>query len=205
LDWANAMRFVHASAVLLLFTLFWLSAQSTPEPPIPVIGTVESVSGNIIHVKTGASPITIHSDGQTEIWKGRTFHDLSPLKVGDNITARCRWDGPGKLVALSIWANITNFYGVITSVNADSFEVLTNPNADPQSAYRKEHKVIYVDADTIFEASAKEDLKIGRGVQVVGLDLKDAKVQASRLTVYEGKRPVRMPKDAKVLPVTGRQ
>jgi hypothetical protein len=75
--------------------------------------------------------------------------------------------------------------------------------ADPQSAYRKERKTIYIDADTVFEAIAKEDLMIGQGVQVVGLDLKEGKVQASRLTVYEGKRPVRMPKDAKVLTATG--
>ncbi|MCZ2078562.1 MAG: hypothetical protein LC130_26650 [Bryobacterales bacterium] len=32
----------------------------------------------------------------------------------------------------------------------------------------------------------------GRGVQVIGLDLKNGGVQATRLTVYEGTRPVRI-------------
>ena len=59
-----------------------------------------------------------------------------------------------------------------------------------------------VDADTIFTASAKEDLKAGRDVQMVGLDLRDGTARATRLTVYDGNWPVRM-KDGKVLPPTG--
>jgi hypothetical protein len=56
-----------------------------------------------------------------------------------------------------------------------------------------------VDADTFFDASAKEDLKLGRDVQMVGLDLKDGTIRAKLLTVYEGNRPVRMG-NGKVLP-----
>ena len=59
-----------------------------------------------------------------------------------------------------------------------------------------------MDAATVFESSAKEDLKPGRGVQIVGLDMKDGKVTATRLTAYEGNRPVRMG-NGKVMPVTG--
>jgi len=51
---------------------------------------------------------------------------------------------------------------------------------------------VAVDANTIFESSAKNDLLVGRGVQMVGLDLKNGTVRATRLTVYEGKGPVRM-------------
>jgi hypothetical protein len=196
------MRFIHVS-VLLLVTLFRLSAQPAAEPSIPVIGTVESVSGNTVHVKTGAGAMTIHADGQTEIWKGKKFHDLSPLEVGDRAFAECRKDASGALIAISIAANVSNFFGVITAVNPDRIEVLANPNADPHSAYKTEPKTVYVDADTKFQNSAKEDLKVGRGVQVFGLDLNGGKVQGSELTVYEGNRPVRMPKGGKVLPLTG--
>jgi hypothetical protein len=114
------------------------------------------------------------------------------LQPGDEVFAHCRKDDAGRFVADEIWANLTTFYGVITSVDANRFEVLTNPNADPQSAYKKQHKSVVMNVDTIFQSSAKEDLKTGRGVQVVGLDTKDGKVTATRLTIYERNRPVRM-------------
>lgn len=59
-----------------------------------------------------------------------------------------------------------------------------------------------MDADTIFELSAREDLKVGRGLQRVGLYLKNGTIRATRLTVYENKRPVRMG-NGKVMPLTG--
>jgi hypothetical protein len=101
-----------------------------------------------------------------------------------------------------IWLNIVNFFGLITKVDGGGFEMLTNPNADPQSAYVKKELTVTVDADTLFDASAKEDLKLGRDVQMVGLDLKNGTIRATRLTVYEGNRPVRRG-DRKVLPPTG--
>ena len=101
-----------------------------------------------------------------------------------------------------IWLNIVNFFGLITTVDGDNFEMLTNPNPDPHSVYVKKKLTVTVDADTLFDASAKEDLKLGRDVQMVGLDLKNGIIRATRLTVYEGKRSVRM-RDGKVLPPTG--
>src|SRR5881396_1919343 len=60
---------------------------------------------------------------------------------------------------------IVNFSGVITKVSGDTFEVFTNPNADPQSAYKMEKKSVRFNADTIFLSSEKSDLKVGREVQ----------------------------------------
>ena len=44
----------------------------------------------------------------------------------------------------------------------------------------------------MFESSEKEDLKVGREVQTVGLHLRNGIVKATRVTIYEGKRPVRL-------------
>ena len=90
----------------------------------------------------------------------------------------------------------TNFSAVITKVTGTTFEVITNPNADPQSAYKKENKTIRVDRETSFVASASEDLKPGRNVQVVGRELGNGEIQATLVTVYEGNTPVRMRSDA---------
>ncbi len=156
-----------------------------------IVGKVESVSGNLIHVRSGATLLTVHVDRHTEVWKGKVFPDLLQLAMGDDISAKCR-KVSGRLVAEAIWINIVNFFGVITDVNGDTFEVFTNPNADPQSAYKKENKSVRVDADTIFQSSEKGDLKVGREAQTVGLDLRNGIVKATRVTIYEGKRPVRM-------------
>lgn len=171
-------------------------------PIIPVIGTVKSISGNQISVESGTRIIAVATDDHTEVWKGKIFHDLSLVHVGDDFAGRCRADASGRLVADLIELNVVNFFGIITRVGGGGFEMLTNPNADPQSAYVKRKLKVTVDADTLFDASAKEDMKLGRDVQMVGLDLKNGTIRATRLTVYEGNRPVRMG-NGKVLSPTG--
>src|ERR1035437_4007046 len=171
-------------------------------PIIPVIGTVKSISGNQISVESVTRIIAVATDDHTDIWKGKIFHDLSLVHVGDDFAGRCRADASGRLVADLIELNVVNFFGIITRVGGGGFEILTNPNADPQSAYVKRKLKVTVDTDTLFDASAKEDMKLGRDVQMVGLDLKNGTIRATRLTVYEGNRPVRMG-NGKVLPPTG--
>ena len=186
-------RFVRASTVLALALVISEIAFAQHEKLLTaIVGTVESVSGNLIHVKSGEQLLTIHVDDHTETWKGKMFHDLSPLQIGDDILSRCRKDASGKLVAEAIWINIVNFFGVIKNVNGDTFEVFTNPNADPQSAYKMEKKSVRFNADTIFLSSEKSDLKVDREVQTIGLDLRNGIVKATRVTIYEGKRPVRL-------------
>ena len=157
-----------------------------------MVGTVKGITGSTISVDSGSQFTTAVTDGDTEVWKGKTFHDLSPVQIGDDFSARCRADSLGRIVAEVIWLNIVNFFGVITKVEGGSFEMLTNPNADPRSAYVKKKLTVVVDADTLFDASAMEDLRPGREAQMVGLDLKNGAVRATRLTIYEGNRPVRM-------------
>ena len=184
-----------ASLIIGLMAAAPCLAQQRPAPDrlaVPLIGTVWAISGNLISVATGAATEDVVADARTVIWKGKTFHDLSPVQIGDDFSARCYRNDSGKLVAEVIWLNIVNYFGVITAVNGGSFEMLTNPNADPHSAYVQRTLKISVDAGTLFDASAKEDLRVGRGVQMVGLDLRSGAIRATRLTVYEGNRPVRM-------------
>jgi Domain of unknown function (DUF5666) len=94
-------------------------------------------------------------------------------------------------------SGLVNFYGVITGVGAlgNEFHVFTNPNADPQSAYKKEYKTVDFNSSTIFEGSAPEDLKLTRDVQVIGIEQEDGKILATKVVVYEGNSPVRARKD----------
>jgi len=180
-------------------------AQPSPSKPhldLTVIGTVTGISGHMISVNSDGRIVAITVDRNAEIWKGKMFHDLSPVQIGDDLSARCRPTASGKPDCQAIWLNIVNYFGVITKVQDDNFEMLTNPEADPDSAYVKDHKAVRVDSETLFNDSAKDDLRPGRYVQMVGLDLRNGTIRATRVTVYEGKRPVRMG-NGKVMPVTG--
>src|SRR5579863_2682661 len=92
-------------------------------PPKSIVGTVEAVSANVIYVQSGLQLVTLSVNDHSEVWKGRVFHDLSPLEVGDDLTARYRTDASGKLVADAMWLNIVNFFGVITKTGDIKFEV----------------------------------------------------------------------------------
>lgn len=94
---------------------------------------------------------------------------------------------------------LVNFNGVITAVRGNEFGVFTNPNADPQSAYKKERKTVDFDRATTFEGSAPEDLKLSRNVQVIGIEQKDGKIRATKIVVYEGNTPVRANKSVPVI------
>jgi hypothetical protein len=177
-----------SSLTLAVFTISVAFAQNHPQKTATSIesvdGTVEGVFGNSVYVHTEVRLLALSVDDHTEMWKGKVLHDLSPVQAGDHIFATYRIDTSGKQVAEGMWLNIVNLFGVITRVGDDQFEVLTNPNADPESAYKKENKILSVDANTIFESSAKQDLEPGREVQIVGLDLRSGRILATRLAVY---------------------
>ena len=199
---ADSRRFLMAVASLGLATsvAFAQSRPTSAPPPKVILGTVEAISGNVIYVNVGVQLIALSVHDDTEIWKGKALPDLSTVQPGDDITAQYRADALGRNVAASIRLNGVNFSAVITKTGGNAFEVFTNPNADPQSAYKQETKLVTVDGGTLFEESAREDLRVGRGVQVMGLDLKNGTVLAARVTVYEGNRPVRMKPGRVVLP-----
>ncbi len=165
-----------------------------------VTGIVEKVSGDLIFVTTGMQLIALSVDDHTQLWKGNALQDVSTVEIGDDLAARYRTDASGKHVATFIRIDGVNFSAVISNVTSSGFEVFTNSGADPKSGYPKGNKTVFVDADTKFEASAREDLKVGRGVDVMGLPLRDGTVRAARVTVFEGNRPVRMGNARIILP-----
>src|ERR1051326_4239772 len=129
------MVLVRFAGVLFLL-VFHVAAQTTPPPPIiPVIGIVKAIYFNQITVESEDHSVTVFTNERTEVWKGKTTHDLSLVQVGDDFAGRCRADASGRVVAELIELNVVNFFGVITAVKGggDEFEMFTNPNADPAS------------------------------------------------------------------------
>src|SRR5260370_33028044 len=132
----NAINVRVAMGLIAALVISTRAFAQNEESPTAIIGTVQSVTGNQIHVISGAELLTLHVNDHTEIWKGKVLPDLPQFEMGDDISARCR-KLSGRLVAEAIWINIVNFFGVITKVKGDIFEFFPNPNADPQSQYTK--------------------------------------------------------------------
>lgn len=189
-----------ATSLALVVTIASSQTLTAPNPPekTNIAGTYERVVGNVIYVKSGVQLVSVTIDDNTEIWKGKYVHDLSSIEIGDDIAARCRIESSGRLVAQFVIFNMTGFDGVTTRTGESEFEVLTNSTGDPKSP--KVVRIVELDGDTSFESSAKEDLKPGRKVKVVGLRLKNGNVRAAHITVYDGNRPVRMGNGKLILP-----
>lgn len=99
--------------------------------------------------------------------------------------------------------SITHVWGRITAVAEGKIQIEQNFNADPQSAYRRGKLQISFNSKTMFEESARQNLRVGRTVDVIGRKATDAGVQATRIIVYEGNAPVRMPGGASVINTDG--
>jgi hypothetical protein len=179
-----------------LLVILALAAQS---PFSSLIGKAIAISDNQITVQIGsAAPVLLVVDKESKIWRGRTTNVLSIVQPGDEVNIRYRQDSTGRLVILDLSANITHVWGRITKVALTEFEVEQNFNVEP-GRYRS----IVFDSGTQFESSRPEDLQAGRTVDIIGLKINDSRIEASRIIIYEGRSPVRIPAGARVVPPNG--
>ena len=183
-------------ALPLLFLLVAMVTAQTPSASL--MGKAATVAPDHIVVQTGAGTATLYANDATKVWRGQTGNVLTIVRPGDDVLARYRPD-PVHPVIVDIYANIAHVWGRITAVTSAGFEVDQNFNADPQSAYRRGTRQIAVAPGTEFEASAREDLRIGRTVDIIGLKTSDSVVEATRVIVYDDHgSPVRMPAGGRV-------
>ena len=93
------MTFIRQVALLAIFLIATLPAQHRSPSDgliIPVLGTVKAISVNVIYVDSGGHVTSVFTGDHTEVWKGKTSHDLSLVLVGDDFAGRCREDASGK-------------------------------------------------------------------------------------------------------------
>ncbi|MBZ5580098.1 MAG: DUF5666 domain-containing protein [Acidobacteriia bacterium] len=177
-----------------------LGFEAAAQAPLPfVMGKAIAVSGDHITVHSDPDATTVlYAVPDSTIWRGQTGHSLASVQPGDNVWIQYRRDATGRLVIVDLSANLDHVWGRITRVAKGEFEVEQNFNADPQSAYRRGLREVAFDSGTQFEESAPADLRPGRTVDLIGLTITETRVHASRITVYEGNLPVRMPAGTRV-------
>jgi hypothetical protein len=187
--------------VLALAAVGLLMAQAPPAPLVQfLMGRLTEVSGDRIEVQDSAGPHVLYSDAASDIWRGKDYHDFAVLQPGDEVDIRYQNDSTPRAVVVNLWANIDKVEGRIKRVDRDVFQVDQNHSADPNSGYRRGLREIAYDSGTLWEDSLTEDLKVGRDVFVIGMKLPTGKVQATRVIVYEGHKPVRMKPSRIMLP-----
>lgn len=169
---------------LAVFALVSLSAFAQSPTLDAVTGTIHSIAGNEIRIKAGTRMVTLYADSETEVCKGKVYHDLSHLIAGDEIRASYRGKAPGKLVAARISAMVT-FSGVLKNSSATGLEVLVNPATN-------EIRLVQLSADTVIGVG-KTQLTVGRELKIAGWDLGNGAVHARRIAVYNTDLPARLP------------
>jgi len=169
---------MHMKLALLILTLGFLSAAA--EEQFTIIGTVDKIAHNQVTVKTARGYFPISTDNKTEVVKDETYHDLSPLKVSEEIGVRCQPDASGKLVATKIWANVVNFSGTVKDVRDEEIEVVSHSG--------DERKIVLFYPDTVFGTN-RSDVTAGKQVRIVGLDIGNGAVDAARVALYDTYTP----------------
>jgi hypothetical protein len=168
-----------------------------------VAGKATAVAGDQLTVQSGNVSTLLTCTGTSNIWRGKMGHSLAAIQVGDEISARYRRDGSGRLVIGDLWANIDHVEGLITAVSNRRFTVDENYGYEDDPKSHRGSRQITFDTDTEWQGSAPEDLRVGRQVDIIGLKTGPLDVQATRITVYENKRPVRMRPDARIIGPNG--
>jgi hypothetical protein len=113
-----------------------------------VIGAVVSRKADSVTVKNERSTAVIRINAQTEIKRV----DSSPLRVGDEVAVRYRFDARGAAVANYIEANVDRWGGVIERVGKDTIYIRF-------SAPMTGHAKVTLDSHTEFAYCAGDDLK----------------------------------------------
>jgi len=186
-----------------LFVLFGAALLLMAQPPAFIIGHLTAVSRDRIEVRDGTGTHVLYSDTASRIWRGKDYHDFSVLHIGDEVWVTYSIDGASRQVVINLYANIAKVEGRITHVGGNGFQADENYRAPPESSYRRGLRQIVYDSGTEWEHSLPGDLKVGRDVFIMGLKLPSGELQATRITVYEDKRPVRMKPGTRVVDPNG--
>ena len=173
---------------LVILALLGLVACAQDPEPARLVGSIEKLAGGELEIESGGQLFTLSADSGTEVLKGRTYHDLSPLRAGDEVSILTAKGLFGRLMAVTIWAEVVTFRASVHSVNPGSFDITTSRSAAPDSAYRQGYSRVYLYPATRFGGSP-DALVEGRDVHVVGLDVGGGNVDALRVTVYNSDLP----------------
>ena len=159
----------------VILPLLLLAAFAQQPSPLALIGTIEKVFGREIQIQSGEKSITLYADDRTMVSRDAVYHNLSPLRSGDEVSVRYAGDSSGKLLALGIWAKLTTFRGVVKQVTPGRLLVGA--------------RVVHTYPETVFGPGSR-GIATGQELQVTGLDLGSGEVDAVRIAIFNTDLPL---------------
>ncbi len=161
----------------------------TPNPQVPIEkiidGTVVEVKGNEIVVSnTVRGLVTLHIVPETRIWKGK-WDSKAPIEPGDFFYGYGEPNKTGTVYKMEqMEVNIVNLRGAVLSVN----KTAEGTDIEFEEAHLGK-LTVHVTAETLVTTEKGEnpfsetpiDIKTGDGFQLIGLQLKDGTVLATRI------------------------
>jgi len=162
---------------LLGFALALLLAQWTE-----ITGRIEKLGSHELRVDGMRISVT----DTTMVIKGRTYHDLSPLVVGEQVRIKLDPHAEGRLVAQTISARAT-VAGTIIQASGEMLIIRPAPKratVEPRSA-----TTVHLNSNTVYAGTARQ-LAVGTEVEVVGWDVGYGEIDAARIAIYNGDLPM---------------
>lgn len=167
---------IWAALICSLVGLTTIGAQDAKTDQQTKMGTVVSADTDTLEVRTFGGNIAVRLAPGGTAWKKSIRSDFSAIMPGDRLLMRGRQGPSGTFVASKVWANIVSFHGRIINVKGEQYEV----RADHSGMVR----AVRVGPSTLGLSAAPVapgELDVGRGVQVIGLELPDGSVEATRV------------------------
>ncbi len=176
--------------ITVILSLLSMAAFAQQPSPRALIGTVEKVLGREIQVRSGQESVTLYADDRTTVSRDAVYRDLSPLKSGDEICVRYAADSSGKLVALSIWAKVTTFRGVVKQVTPGRLVVGVSRSPQMGPALKASDRVVHTYPETVFSPGSR-GAATGQELDITGMDLGNGEVGAVRIAIFNTDLPAR--------------
>ena len=142
-----------------------------------VVGTVQKIEKDQIQVKARDGSVTFHADERTAVAKVKKSNDLSVLSVGDEV--RVNYFGEGNLTAVNISVKVT-ISGTITQ-SATNHITISRTGADDDARPDAKGGIFVFLNPTTKLGVVRDQLKVGRKVNVAGWDTGGGVVEAERI------------------------
>jgi len=174
---------------MVILPLLYLAAFAQQLSPLALVGTIETIFGREIQVRSGEKSVTVYADDRTTVSRDAVYHDLSPLKSGDEISVRYARDSTGKVIALRIWAKVATFRGVVKQVTPGRLLVGVSRSPLSNSALSALDRVVRTYPETVF-GMGNRGASVGQHLEITGLDLGNGEVDAVRIAIFNTDLPL---------------
>jgi Domain of unknown function (DUF5666) len=156
--------------------------RDSPDKQSATNGILVAIHNNSISVKTGAGTRVFIVNAGTKIRRGGDVN-VYQLHRGDDVMVWFVANGIDEAIATDIMADCVKWGGTIAAVYSNGFEIVGNCAAGDAPG----HVRVFLDEHATFLEGKPKDLKAGRFVEVVGLDLGHKRMKATTVDVWPSK------------------